>query len=572
MKNLILKFSIFALFLCNSLPALAFYQDVPTSHKYHEAISELYEAELLPEKTTLNPDALLDLPTLYEILLTFGKAELNTNPNLPFSNTDNSADYAFYLQTAIDLEILKKDGQTFPFEKKVSKIETLKTFFETLNIGVDIFNDREAFPFKDIKKNSKNGAIAQKAYDIGIVESLKPELFKSSKRITVGEAINYLYLIKQFKETAGETPTIKVTPIKNLETYTKTEKKLLDNKSFDVLLDVWTKLQDEYLYQDELDNEELIYGAIKGMLDLVSDKYTIFETPSESSIIESLSSTYEGLGMSLEMIDSKPTIIAPFKNSPAEKAGIKAKDIIKKIDGKEVSKLTIEEIIAKIKGAAGTKVKITVERGGAELTIEATRAKITNKSVEHEVLTQGSKKIGYISISSFSSDSDTEFKTAATALKNEEIKGLIIDLRNNPGGYMDAAINMISSFTDTEKTAVTLEFADGTKQSYNTTKDGKLKNIPTIVITNGGSASASEILAGALKDYGIAKIVGQTTFGKGIVQQVEEYKDGSIFKYTVSKWLTPNGKDIHKKGIVPDYQVTPSTTKDAELEKALSLL
>ncbi|MFH1218799.1 MAG: S41 family peptidase, partial [Candidatus Peregrinibacteria bacterium] len=212
----------------------------------------------------------------------------------------------------------------------------------------------------------------------------------------------------------------------------------------------------------------------------------------------------------------------------------------------------------------------SIERNGHNLEFEVKRDFILYSSVQYQILqTNSGKNIGYIELWIFDENSTEEFTKAAEALVAEDVDGILIDLRNNPGGFMEDAINIISLFTATEKTATQLLFSDGSKEKFKTTGNGPLAEYETVVLINEGSASASEILAGALKDYGTAKLVGTTSFGKGTVQQLSEYRDGSIFKYTISKWLTPNGTDINKEGIKPDIKVTNTGSTDTQLKKAL---
>ena len=282
-----------------------------------------------------------------------------------------------------------------------------------------------------------------------------------------------------------------------------------------------------------------------------------------------LESEYEGIGTVLEFIDGKVVVVSPIKNSPAEKAGIKPADIIKEVDGISVEGKTLEEVAAKIKGKAGTTVKITVQRDSETLTFEITRAKVSFNTVESEVKKWGNKKIGYIELITFGEKSYEEFLEAANTILKEKPDGFIIDLRNNPGGFVDTAINILSLFMTEKKNAVIFEYADSSKTEFKTDGNGLLKGYKIVVIINKGSASASEIVAGALKDYKIAKIIGETSFGKGSAQEVRTYKDKSIFKFTISKWLTPNGTDISKVGITPDKVVSNPNGEDLQLQEAL---
>ena len=553
----------------------AFYNDVPETNQYYEAIKALSDEKLLPETVSFQPDALLTKADLYELLLTFSGIAGSKSPNLQYSDTKNDAKYAPYIQKALDLGILQAPNLNQAFEpgKLLTKTRTLEIMFQTLDVGTDAFFDRENFAFIDLDKKSPYAPLAARASDLGILEPVTPDSFKMAKRITKAEAVDYLYKIGQYKALDTVTVIMDSSKINSSvfnNNYNEIEKELLDNPSFYTLLDVWQSLKTQYLYKDKLKDSDLVLAAIQGLVDQVNDTYTIFEKPGEDVILESLSSQYEGIGISIDLIDNKLTVISPFKDSPAEKAGLKPNDVITKINGISVKDMALKDVVGKIKGAAGTKVDLTILRGTQEITISVTRQNVLYKTVAYKFIPKGQKNIAYLELLSFNDKTFDEFQKAAKEIVAKNPDGLILDMRNNPGGYMDTAIDIISLFTDKIEPAVKLKFADNTVDTYNTTGNGLLKNIKTVVLVNKGSASASEIVAGALQDYKIAKIIGETSFGKGTVQDIAEYKDGSIFKYTTALWLTPNGNNINKRGIIPDKLVgTPTANVDSQLNSAL---
>lgn len=566
-KSLLFLFSI-VLLLASPLQALAFYSDVPETHAYYDSIKNLYDLGKLPEEDLFHPDEKLTKADFYKLLLTYGEAEIASTATLPYTDTDNNADYAPYLQTAIDRLILKPANVNPQFgpANTVAKHNALTIMFSTLGIGVDHFFDRENFTFTDLAKNSRTAPLAQKAAELGILETDNPAKFKMAKRITKGEAADYLYKILTYYPSANFT--IEITQNNITSGYNSTEQELLNNESFATLLSVWTALKEDFINKKDLDNSELIFAAIKGMVSKADDKYTVFQEPSEAtSFISSLSSEYEGIGIIIELIDTAITVVSPFKGSPAEEAGLKANDIIVKVNDESVVGLNMDEVSAKIKGPSGTTVKITVNRDSSEVTFTVKRDFIMLKTVESKLLPSN---IGYISVLSFNDETYEEFVKAAEELITKKPKGLIIDLRNNPGGYLDVSVNMISLFTDEIKTAVTLEYSDGHKETYKTNGNGLLKNYKTVVLINEGSASASEIMAGALQDFKKATVIGTTSFGKGSVQEVRQFDDNSLFKYTISKWLTPIGRNIDKTGITPDKTISNIGEQDLQLDKAIA--
>jgi carboxyl-terminal processing protease len=552
-------------FFALSQSIFAFYSDVPPSYVYHDEIKTLYDAKLLPEEPSnmFYPDQALKIPDLYKFILSFSKIPLSTRINLPYLDTNNEAPYAKYIQTAIDLKILRPGLNSYlGVSMSVAKRTALEIMFKTLGIGVDQLFDRDYFPFKDLSRNSELAPVAQKAYEIGIVET--PEnMFKMAKTITRGEAIYYLYMINEYNPESA----IRIT----IDDSSGSTEEIAQDPEFEALAGVYSALKNRYLYKEDLAQGNLLYDAIGGLLSKVKDQYTVFQEPSSSSIIDQLSNEYDGIGMSLDLINENITVVSPFKDSPAEKAGLKTNDIIIKVDDKSVIGQSAESVSAKLRGEKGTTVKITVLRNGQELSFNVTRDTIKYKSVDYSVKTYNKKNIAYINVVNFGDNTYQEFLDAAKLIvADKSIKGIILDLRNNPGGYIDVAVDMVGLFTSEVKTAVKLKFYDGEISEYKTTGDGLLSGYKTVLLINEGSASASEIVAGAMKDYKLATLIGKKSFGKGSVQEVKTYDDGSLFKYTISYWLTPNGNSINKLGITPDKVVENLATGDKQLDTALA--
>lgn len=560
------------LLILQSINVFAFYSDVPETHPYFESIDTLYKFGRLPVETDnqFHPDEILTKAELFKLILTYGMANLSKEINLPYSDVDKDSPYAPYIQTALDTHILKTPNETARFnpKQKITKKTGITTMFDSLGLGGNYFFTKTDFPFTDLSAQSDLAPIAFKASQIKILEKDDPKKFRRNKRITKAEAVDYLYKIKQ---DGNQTITFTINTGSLNGNNNNTD--LTNNPNFSTFADVWSSLKNKYLYKDELKDDKLLFGAIKGMVSQVSDKYTVFEEPStKNGTLSSLSTKYEGVGIIIELIDKKVTVISPFKDSPAEKAGIKAKDIIIKIDGQNIENLTLEEVSAKIKGPSKSTVKITVNRDGGEFEYNVTREFIMITTVTQKILTSPSgKSIGYIDVMNFSIGTYEEFVSAADELIKQNPSGLIIDLRNNPGGYLDVAVKVIGLFVEKDKTIVKLENVNKEIQEYKNNQEGKLKSYKNVILVNEGSASASEIMAGALQDYKIATLIGKKTFGKGTAQELRSYSDGSTFKYTISSWITPNGTKINGTGITPDKIVDntdPST--DNQLNVALA--
>lgn len=520
---------------------LAFYADVQPGNKYYTAIKSLYDKGMLPEYSDnlFHPDAGVKTKDLYELIVAYGKTDSIPSSVKPSSNVN----------------------------KSLPKSSVLSTIFKILGIGTNYLFDKTKFTFKDIKTDSDNAAIAMRAGELGIIES-NPELFKSAKRVTKAEVADYLYKINQY----SEVPTLRIEFQSIPSGSSGSDGDFVNNSKFPILSDVWKNLKNDFYYKDQITNEKLVYGAIKGIAEATGDKYTSFQAPDEKNILNTLTLTeYEGVGMLIDTVKGNVTIVSPFKDSPAEKAGLKPNDIIKAINGEDITGQSAEIVATKIKGPASTTVKIKVLRSGEELEFNVIRAKVNYSSVQSKTIEKNGVKIGYITINTFADQTYDQFVKAAKDIKKESIAGFIIDLRNNPGGFMETAIKLVGLFTDEIKTAVELAYSSGTKEAYKTDGNGLLKGYKVVILINEGSASASEIMAGALHDYGIAKLIGAKTFGKGCVQKLLQYADGSKFKYTISKWLTPLGTDINEKGITPDKIVeNPDSGEDAQYQAALA--
>ncbi len=341
----------------------------------------------------------------------------------------------------------------------------------------------------------------------------------------------------------------------------------------------WDLLKDKYVDKGSLDANEMMYGAIKGMLASTGDPYTTFFDPKENkSFQEELSGSFAGIGAEVGMKDNVLTIIAPLDDSPAQKAGLLAGDKVLKIDGTSTMDMDITQAVSLMRGPKDTEVKMTIFRnGGVEQTKEITvkRDIITVKSVKTEFK---DNNIAYIKVNVFGDKTEDEFKQAINDAIAKKSPGIVIDLRNNPGGYLESAVSMASLMLPKGKVVVMEEDGNG-KRTQTYARGGDVaSSIETVVLINEGSASASEILSGALRDNrSNVTLVGKKSFGKGSVQEPVSVTKDTLVKITVAKWLTPNGKQINHEGIAPDVEVAFAASdreqeKDPQLDKALEVL
>jgi len=351
-----------------------------------------------------------------------------------------------------------------------------------------------------------------------------------------------------------------------------------ENKDLNQFWGVWKLLNEKYPFKDKIpaDNER-IYGAISGMVSSFEDPYTMFFPPKEAKIFaEEVKGEFSGVGMEVGIKDRLLTVVSPLKGSPAEKAGILAGDVIVKINGTSTENVSADEAISRIRGNAGTSVTLTIARKGKT---EFTDITITRETIPLPVIdTKVQGDVFTINLYSFSESSPKLFREALQKFSDSKMKKLIIDLRNNPGGYLDAAVDIGSYFIPQGKIIVREDQGNNNPELVYRSHGGDItlpSGLKTMILVNNGSASASEILAGAMSEHGVADLIGTQTFGKGSVQELIPLSDGSSVKITVAKWLTPNGVSISEKGIKPKYVTTEKTTEkniDPINVKALQLL
>jgi carboxyl-terminal processing protease len=345
--------------------------------------------------------------------------------------------------------------------------------------------------------------------------------------------------------------------------------------SFDKLFEVKDVLHREY-YQD-IDDKVLLEGAIKGMVDAVGDPYTVFFNQEEyKEFLDDGEGNYVGIGVMVGIKEDKIVVITPFEGSPAYEAGIRAGDFILKVEGVGYKGSEMDKAVSVIKGEEGKPVTLTISQNGVEKEITIVRASITLVNVQSEMV---AGNIGHVTMLQFTNNTAKQVREAMDELKDKGAKGYILDLRGNPGGYLDEAVDTASLFVEKGKTVLyTLDKAQQ-KREY-LSKGGDYIGAPLVVLLDEGSASASEVVAGALKDYKAATIVGQRSFGKGIVQMVYNVGNKEGVKVTVSSYYSPNGINIHGEGILPDVEVAlpegveaPLTLdNDTQLQKAVEIL
>lgn len=350
-----------------------------------------------------------------------------------------------------------------------------------------------------------------------------------------------------------------------LDKYSSEKRALKEDVSFDLYWQVWDILLQEHVNGDDISEKELFYGSLKGMVDSLNDPYSVFMDPILTmEFAEDLSGTFEGIGAEIGIRDGILTIVAPLDDTPAYNAGLMSGDKVYLIDDESTIGITIDEAVKKIRGEKGTDVTLTIFRKGEDETREIviTRGVIFIESVKTSVTEDN---IFIARITNFNDDTEEAFNKAVLEIQRVKPKGIILDLRNNPGGYLNTAIEMASEWV--EDGVVVIEQIDEDNEfEYLARGSARLKDYKTVVLLNQGSASASEIVAGILKDYKKATLVGEQSFGKGSVQNLKNLFEGSSVKLTIAKWLTPSRQSINDEGITPD-EIVELTAEDFEADR-----
>lgn len=558
------------------LPSLAYaknlaYSDISSSHKNAKAIEFISELEGAKATDSFRPS---DNTTLNEFLkitllsLGYSPSEAEKKAKSLCSDVKEKESIP-YFNKAIEARLLPSSKKCNP-SKKISRLEGLRFTFAAYGIPTPNISINKA-KFKDVNENAGFYPLINKNAELNLLAPESEDYFRPYKKIIRAHAAELIYQAHQYtftdsnekarEEEPEESPAATTVDSQALE--------LSQIPKIDIFLDIWKKLNADYYYieKEDLSEEDFIYNALTGLAKTVADPYTEFQKPSEAVDLQSsLSGEIEGIGTNLIEKDGKIVIISVIKDSPADKIGIKAKDEILKVDGKDIGNLELEEVSEKIRGEKGTQVKITIFRPSDSTTQEftITRDLIVIPYIEVQIL---EKNIGYIELSLFAEDTAKDFIDTVNYLEEFKIQGLIIDLRNNPGGYLTSVIDILEHFIEKGKPVTGIRYPSGTTYLEYSDGEGELaKKYPIVVIANEGSASAAEIFAAALQEYSIAPIIGTQTYGKGTVQELNTYDDGSIFKITIAEWVTPSAKGLEGKGVKPDIVVEITSS---DLEKGL---
>lgn len=556
---------------------MAEFSDVSAEHPYHEAITSLEQKGIIKGYSdgSFKPDQLITKAEFFKILFNHaGYAAKEKLYETPFKDVHPGSWYAPYVQKALDLNLIIVNPEIpsfFPSEP-MNRIDALKLILPLEGIPAPLITDETEITFEDVSPGSTYAHYVKAAQKAGIFLPEEQPYFFPLKSLTRGETAELLYRAQIWRQIYGDPLSLPSEQFFETTFDAGTGSSLIGNAKFPILLDVWSKINDSYLYQEEIDRDELIYGAIDGIVNTLSDQYTLFESPDSAQFIEdSLNGTYEGIGVVIDLFEDELLIISVIKNSPAEKAGVKAGDVITKVDDTEVTGLSITEVLDLIKGPSGTSVKITVKRSDTQsLTFTLIREEISINTVILQGEFDVPSTIGYIAIYQFTETTGADFQQVVQETMGKNPKGLIIDLRDNPGGVLSDAYEVLDLLVPKGQIMVKLRFLNTVYDEKSNGPGNAARDIPMVVLINKNTASAAEIVAAALQDHDLATLLGETTYGKGTVQEINIYEDGSLFKLSIAEWLTPEGNKVDKVGLTPD--ITVMRTKDDALGKTDSQL
>lgn len=510
----------------------------------------------------------------------FGYQPSTFNNFTGYADIPEDAWFAPYVKKALEIRAISNTlNENFYPEQTLTRQEGLLLAMRIYGIPSPLTTPKSEDLYTDIRINHPIAAVYASAKKHGIYFENSQENFWPNLTLTRGDAADLLFKSKLAADIlSGRSEgfgTISVTPVLVESTLSQEEKELLENEKFGLLLDAWKRIHRDFMYQQNVNNNTLIYGAITGMVDSLDDPYSNFNTPdSDGNSYVYIPEDYEGIGAIIEQLDGQYVVMTTINNSPAYRAGLKSRDIILEIDGKSVNTMTYEQVTAQIKGRAGSILRLKIKRDNQQLNFEIVREKITIESIQLKIV---GNQINYLRIDQFTEDGHGEFESHLSEIFASGSKKLIIDLRNNPGGYLSSTQDILGHFLDSNQIEFITVDNNGQQTRYYSNGDGKLKDFRTVVLVNEGSASAAEIFAAALQDYKLARIIGTTTFGKGSVQEITSYYDNSSLKLTIAKWLTPMQRDLNHLGLVPDQIVQISdlqrqSGQDPQLDAAILYL
>jgi carboxyl-terminal processing protease len=535
------------------------YQDVPRGSTYYYPVDYLRRNDVFMDTDYFYPDTLISKAEFIKYLVILNSPDFtpSTTAKLPFEDTRDNAWYASYLKEAIDLGILDKRSPKAEPDKKLTVIDALKLLFHSQSIPIpNVFKGK--IPYTDVARNTAAAPLIMKAISYDLIRPQRDDYVGIYKRVTRAEAARMIYKLDLvgFNGVPAESVAVDFNDI-NLEK----------------IISVWELIESSYIKNSTIDKKLIADTVLSTLVKQLDDPYSEYMNQEQNqTFLDEIGGEVEGIGAVIGFNEKDElTVISPVKGAPAEKAGLKPGDVIVSVDGQEITGMDLIQVVKLIKGPKGTSVRIEVRRGDYLRSFDIVRDLVVVPAADYEVI-EGD--IMLVNLYQFGEKAPAEFEEAISMIGSDSrVRGMIIDLRDNPGGLLDAAVRILGHLVEPRDEIVSIEYVDFNQTIFNR-GDGELAGFPIVVLVNGGSASASEIVAGTIKDYCLARIVGEKTFGKGTVQEINYFVDNSSVKLTVAKWLTPLEQDIQEDGVSPDVTVEDieSTDTDEQLERAVSEL
>jgi carboxyl-terminal processing protease len=554
--------------------ANASFTDVPSAHRQYEAITSLENQGILRgySDNTFRPDEYINRAAFLKVVFAgIGFSPDSGNHETIFSDVPEDSWFSPYFKIAYDLNLIKYspgEPKAYPTQPIIN-IEGLKAILPVYGIPAPLMDDVTSLPYGDVNAEAPYSYLIKAAHNAGIHLDKYGQMYRPFEKLTRGDTAELVYKAQQYADTDG-APAITLNLSGSGFEY---------DEDFLVFFDVWDKINYEYINLDEIDKTVLIQTAIDGMIDALNDTYSDYYPTDEANEAQNyLQGDFEGIGIVLDTFEDEFIIMEVFPSSPALEAGLKSGDIITHVDREDVSDFDMATLVEKIRGPEGTTVSITVKRDTGSRTYTVSRKALHIDSVYlNDAVIPIPGDIAYISIYQFTDTTDAEFRVIVDKEVTSGIKGIILDLRNNPGGFVQSAFDIAEHFLKDNDVIAHYQIGPEiyTQRAFISIPD--LSDMPLVVLVNGNSASAAEILAAALQENKGVKLIGEQTFGKATVQELTLYTDGSILKLSIAKWLTPNKKDIDGIGIRPDISMAKSQsditgTTDSQLSQAITEL
>lgn len=534
------------------------YDDVPRDSEYYYSINYLRRNDVFPNTKNFRPELIISKAEFIKYLVLLNSPDFKKGKvaNLPFEDTRNNAWYAPYFQEAIELGIIDDRKARMEPYKKINVLEALELVFHSRSIPIPK-KYIGTIPYNDVKRNTRSQGLVMQALKLGVVSPENNDNVGIYRKLSRERAAEMIYQM----DLVNLSPRQSSQPTLSLDSDPRLKK----------IIDAWELVNKSYYKKGELDQGDLSDEVIRSLVDQLEDPYSSYLDSEENTTFgDEFDGSIEGIGAFIGVEENGDiTIVSPIHGSPAEAAGVKAGDVILRVDGFDAKGATLQEVVGRIKGPKGTTVSITVRRGSRSLVIEVVRDVIEIHSLEYEVI--GNGDLMHIRLLNFNQNAVDDMREVSEIIQgNPNIKGIILDVRNNPGGLLDVAINLLDFFLPKGKEAVHINY-NFFSFTQHTDGTGELKDYPLVVLTNKGSASASEIVAGAIQDHDRGVVIGETSFGKGTVQELNYFNDNSSLKLTVAEWLTPDGNSIQDNGIEPDIKVQDNQNgTDRILQRAIS--